>query len=262
MPDRNELEVVALVTAYNEESTIGTVLDVLMACPSVDRVQVVNDGSTDETAAVAGTRPVTVITLPKRVPVGQAIMHHLTDLEGERILIWCDADLLGLEPNHIETLIRRFRREGVSQSLSSRGLPLTWPSWLRLPPLRWAWKRAFGPLSGERVILQSTFENAIALSRTLNWTEMMRGYGIVLFLNWYAQVYGSGSVITYFDTLRQRQKCEKWGRCSIWEMVGEWKQFILTWIKIRWHAKWIRSLHEAKSHASTSESLVLSKDPE
>lgn len=237
MLDRSQLDVVALVTAYNEESTIGEVLDVLKQCHSLTRIQVVDDGSTDRTRAVALESGVKVISLPERIPVGQAIMHHLTDLEQECILIWCDADLVGLRPEYIETLVRRFRKEDVTQSLSSRGLPLTWPTWLRIAPLKWIWKHAFGPLSGERVILRSTFEDAITLSRGLQWQEMMRGYGIVLFLNWYAQTYGSGSVITYFDQLRQRQKHEKWGQRYWWEAVGEWKQFILTWFKIQMNAQ-------------------------
>jgi len=236
------MEVVALVTAYNEESTIGQVLEALLACPSIDKVQVVDDASTDSTREVALKRNVKVVTLPERVPVGQAIMHHLTDLEEECILIWCDADLLGLRPQYMETLIRRFREEKVSQSLSSRGLPLTWPNWLRIGPLKWAWKRAFGPITGERVILLSTFREAIALSRQLQWAEMMRGYGIVLFLNWYAANYGSGSVITYFDQLRQRQKHEKWGKRSWWEAAFEWKQFIQTWFKIRLNAHRIHGI--------------------
>jgi len=242
MSNHTNLPVVALVTAYNEEETIGTVLDALLATPSIDRVQLVDDGSTDATSTIAAQRNAKVITLPQRVPVGQAIMHHLTKLDGEAILLWCDADLLHLQPAHLERLIERFRTEDISQSLSSRGLPASCPPWLRQKPVRTLWARAFGPLTGERAILKSVFEEAIELSKRLEWQEMMRGYGIVLFLNWYCTEFGRGHVITYFDELRQRQKYEKWGWTSVAQMAAQWTQFGITWVKIRTHSRRIRGL--------------------
>ena len=245
MPVSPHLEVVALVTAYNEESTVGEIVEVLKACPDISRVQVVDDGSTDRTREEALAREVEVISLEVRVPVGQAIMHHLTAIDQECILLWCDADLVGLKPEYLSKLIERFRTEEVSQSLSCRGLPLNWPALLRTAPFRKLWTAIFGPLSGERVILRSKFVDAIDLSRQLQWAEMMRGYGIVLFLNWYVRAFGSGTVITYFDQLRQRQKYEKWGKVSYLEMAHEWLQFIGTWIKIRLNANRIRAFKEA-----------------
>ena len=241
MTDRSKLRVIACVTAFNEEQTIGAILDTLKECPSIDSVQVVDDGSTDRTQAEAEAREgVTVISLPERVPVGQAIMHHLTTTDEECILVWCDADLLGLKPAYMEELITRFKTEDVTQSLSSRGVPPTWPEWLRGWPVKQLWTWAFGPISGERAILRSDFLEAIELSRRLDWEEMMRGYGIVLFLNWYSHAFGTGHVITYFDGLRQRQKYQKWGKSSRWEMVRQWLQFAAVWIKIRRHAGQIR----------------------
>ncbi|MEM1293888.1 MAG: glycosyltransferase family 2 protein [Verrucomicrobiota bacterium] len=243
MVNRSELRVVALVTAYNEESTIGQIVDVLKQCPSIDRIQVVDDGSTDKTREEALARDVKVISLKERVPVGQAIMHHLTEIDQECILLWCDADLTGLKPEYMETLIRRFREEAVTQSLSSRGVPLDWPRCIRGWPVRQLWTAAFGPITGERAILRSDFMKAIELCQSLEWAEMMRGYGIVLFLNWYGKAFGNGHVISYFDQLRQRQKYEKWGRRSVREMVMQWIQFGLVWIKIRTHARRIRASH-------------------
>lgn len=246
MSDRSTLKVIACVTAYNEEPTIGEILDVLKDCPSIDAVQVVDDGSTDKTKLVAEARDgVKVISLPERVPVGQAIMHHLTTQEEECILLWCDADLVGLRPEYMEELVRRFRAEPVTQSLSSRGVPPNWPNWLRGWPVRQLWAWGFGPISGERAILRSDFLEAIELSRRLHWDEMMRGYGIVLFLNWYAAAFGQGQVVTYFDKLRQRQKYQKWGKVSAWEMINQWIQFGFVWIKIRLHAGQIHKSRRA-----------------
>ncbi|MEM9989546.1 MAG: glycosyltransferase, partial [Pseudomonadota bacterium] len=117
------LPVIALVTAYNEAPTIGAILDVLQSSPSISKIQVVDDASTDGTYEVAKEKGVTVIRLAQKVPVGQAIMHHLDVIDEEAILLWCDADLLGLKVDHIERLVARYREGNVSQSLSSRGVP-------------------------------------------------------------------------------------------------------------------------------------------
>lgn len=243
MTDRQFLPVIACVTAYNEAPTIGAILDTLKACPSITRVQVVDDCSEDETRAIAEAAGVKVISLPEKVPVGQAIMHHLTDMEEEAIVLWCDADLIGLKPWHMEELIARFQESQLMQVTSSRGVPPNWPAIARNGIVKAFWGWLFGPISGERTILKSDFEAAIALASKLHWSEMMRGYGIVLFLNWYAHAYGEGSEVRYFDTLRQRQKYQKWKTGNpVGQMVKQWGEFIRVWIKIRVNAGRIKRL--------------------
>lgn len=227
------LPVTALVTAFNEEETIGGVIGALRAAPSVGAVQVVDDGSTDATRAVALAAGASVISLPARIPVGEAILRHLDDLDDERIILWCDADLTGLEPGHIEALIARLRRGDVSQSLSSRGLPSSWRGAWRNRATRAAWAWFFGPLSGERAMLLSDFRRWIADARALGWREMLSGYGLVLYLNWRSRQDGLTCAITYFDTLRQRYKHAKWGRRGLREAVAQWLEFARVWLKIR-----------------------------
>ncbi|MEO0447110.1 MAG: glycosyltransferase, partial [Verrucomicrobiota bacterium] len=224
---------------------VGPVLNAIQQSASVDRIQLVDDGSDDRTAEIGREAGVHVISLPERIPVGQAIMHHLQAIEGEALLVWCDADLIHLQGAYVDTLIQQYRVNNVAQSLSSRGLPSSWPSALRNQRLlQRAWAELFGPISGERVILKSHFEEAIGLAGQLHWIEMMRGYGIVLFLNWYCQTFQKGQVITYFDQLQQRQKYEKWGKHAYWEMVAQWVQFGKTWLKIQANSRRIRALRK------------------
>ncbi|MEM9233404.1 MAG: glycosyltransferase [Pseudomonadota bacterium] len=242
---RSHLPVIACVTAYNEAETVGAILETLKSVEAIDRIQVVDDCSEDATAEIARAAGVKVVSLPQKVPVGEAIMHHLTDMEDEAIVLWCDADLVGLEPWHMETLIATFREGERMQVTSSRGVPPNWPGWARNSAVKWFWGWLFGPISGERAILKSDFEAAIALARKLHWAEMMRGYGIVLFLNWYASVYGGGSEVKYFDTLRQRQKYQKWKTGNpVGQMFRQWGEFIRVWIKIRVNSLRIRRLAE------------------
>ncbi len=235
-------KVVALVTAYNEAATIGAVIAALKAAPSIARVQVVDDGSTDGTAEIARAAGALVIGLATRVPVGEAIMRHLPTVERDAVILWCDADLLGLEPAHVEALIARYRNGDVEQAMSSRATPPSWPDWLQNKGVQNVWAQMFGPLSGERVMSRAFFQSAIELARRLGWSEMMRGYGIVLFLNWRAQTTGRGSAVVYCEGLRQRQKYQKWGKKAGLEMIMQWIEFGRVWAKIRIHAGRIRAI--------------------
>jgi glycosyltransferase involved in cell wall biosynthesis len=63
----------AIVPAYNEEATIATVIEKLRAkAPDFD-VVVVDDGSTDATAAIADRTRVPVLRLPFNVGIGGAV---------------------------------------------------------------------------------------------------------------------------------------------------------------------------------------------
>jgi glycosyltransferase involved in cell wall biosynthesis len=65
------VNVVAVVPAYNEQSTIGTVVD--ETAPHVDEVVVVDDGSSDDTATIARDHGATVVTHVVNTGVGGAV---------------------------------------------------------------------------------------------------------------------------------------------------------------------------------------------
>jgi polyisoprenyl-phosphate glycosyltransferase len=93
-----------IVPAYNEESRIGAVLEVLTRVPRT-RVLVVDDGSKDRTADVArGFRGVDVLSLKPNRGKGGA-MRAALEATSAPIVVFVDADLLGLTPRHIESLI-------------------------------------------------------------------------------------------------------------------------------------------------------------
>ncbi|MEL6111681.1 MAG: glycosyltransferase [Pseudomonadota bacterium] len=240
---------VACVTAYNEAATIGSVIDALRRSAYVTHIHVVDDGSTDDTATIARAHGADVLTLPERVPVGEAIRHHC-DGAPDDLLLWCDADLVGLTTAHIDTLVEAFLNGQASQILSSRALPPSWPQLLDQPFVRWSWQRIFGPISGERIMWRRDFTAALSLARRLGWSEMVRGYGIVLFLNWYFREFGLGHKIVYLAGLRQRQKYQKWGKSASGEMISQWLQFIRVWIKIRCYASQIKSLRATAAKSS------------
>ena len=64
---------IAIVPAHNEEGAIGDVVDEIRAFdPSFD-VVVIDDGSTDATAAVASAHGATVVVLPFNLGIGGAV---------------------------------------------------------------------------------------------------------------------------------------------------------------------------------------------
>lgn len=67
---------IILIPAYNEQAKIGAVLD-RISVGRVDAVAVIDDGSTDDTAAVARSRGALLISLPSVRGVGAALREGL-----------------------------------------------------------------------------------------------------------------------------------------------------------------------------------------
>lgn len=97
-------KVAAVIPAYNEAANIGWVLQRVVRHPLLDEVIVVCDGCTDDTAAVARRFPVTVVELPVNVGKGGAMLAGVRQTDAE-IILFLDADLVGLRDEHIRALV-------------------------------------------------------------------------------------------------------------------------------------------------------------
>jgi len=97
--------VAAIIPAYNEEHRIAAVLATVTAVAMVGSVIVVNDGSTDGTQAAAQSIPgVKVLTLPENGGKGGAMRAGALHAQAD-VLLFFDADLIGLKPRHVEDLL-------------------------------------------------------------------------------------------------------------------------------------------------------------
>ncbi|WP_353892056.1 glycosyltransferase family 2 protein [Proteinivorax hydrogeniformans] len=93
-----------IIPAYNEEKTIGNVVKVVKGNKNVSEVIVVSDGSTDKTAQVAKNNGARVIELTENKGKGGAMNEGLKSC-GADIILFLDADLIGLTDTHVESLL-------------------------------------------------------------------------------------------------------------------------------------------------------------
>jgi LmbE family N-acetylglucosaminyl deacetylase/GT2 family glycosyltransferase len=106
----SQVEVAVIIPAYNEARQIAGLLGSLLEAPILSEIIVVDDGSTDETAAVAeraallDTR-IKVISLTANLGKGAAVFTG-ADYARAPILLLLDADLCGLTSQHIEAMVR------------------------------------------------------------------------------------------------------------------------------------------------------------
>ena len=100
-----------IIPAYNEERTVAAVVAAARACPLVERVVVVDDGSTDRTAEIARRAGAEVVRLRPNRGKTAAILAG-GEATSSPILILLDGDLLGL-PDGGSCEHRPFKQEGV-----------------------------------------------------------------------------------------------------------------------------------------------------
>lgn len=107
VPGSGKMKIAAIVPAYNEAGRIGRVVATVERVSEIAEIIVVSDGSTDGTAAEAaqaGTR-VKVVELAANQGKGAALWAGVCATDAD-ILVFLDADLLGLRPEHVRALIR------------------------------------------------------------------------------------------------------------------------------------------------------------
>ena len=99
-------KVAAVIPAYNEAPRIRRVLEALKAVPEVDDIIVMSDGSTDGTYEMArSVEGVRAFQLARNRGKGGAMRQGAERTDAD-VLVFFDADLVGLKPEHVRQLIR------------------------------------------------------------------------------------------------------------------------------------------------------------
>jgi glycosyltransferase involved in cell wall biosynthesis len=97
--------VAAIIPAWNEAETIGPVIAAARRASSVDEVIVVDNDSSDHTADMAAAYGVRVLFEPIQGK-GEAMTRGVASTTAD-VIVFLDADLLGLEPRHVDALVRK-----------------------------------------------------------------------------------------------------------------------------------------------------------
>ncbi len=117
---------VAVVPAYNEEETLGEIVQVLRDNHLVERVLVISDGSTDGTADVARMAGAEVIELEQNVGKGGAMQQGIDRADAD-VYVFLDGDLIGLRDHHVVQLLQPVLKGETEMTIGvfESGRPIT-----------------------------------------------------------------------------------------------------------------------------------------
>ena len=110
------MSVSAIIPAYNEELTIGEIVKVLTNVSEIDEIIVVSDGSTDFTAEEAEKNGAKVIRLNENIGKGGAMKIGIDNCKND-IILFLDADLIGLTEAHVKKLLTPVLNHNVDMSI-------------------------------------------------------------------------------------------------------------------------------------------------
>ncbi len=184
-----------IIPARDEEPTVAGVVRGARGAAGVGRVIVVDDGSSDGTAEEASRAGATVIRArPPGEPGDKArALARGVEASDAAVLVFFDADIVGVQPVHFEALAAPVLagEVGLSCGIVDYGA-LRNPLFLRLPPI-----------TGLRALPREVFE-AVP-------TERRNGFQIEIMINEVVVRRGLPSAIRVLAGPRHRSKIEKRG---------------------------------------------------
>ncbi len=171
---------VALVPAYNEETRISSVLEVITSSPFVHETIVIDDGSKDKTSQEAGLFPVRILRWSKNRGKGAALQKGINETPDADYYLFLDADLLNLKTIHIKDLLTPLFDEnrsamtiGVFHAGSNERVNLA--------------QHYFSILNGQRALRR----DFVDILPDLSWSR----FGVEILLTKYAKI--ARKIVTY-----------------------------------------------------------------
>lgn len=191
--DHPKTKVSVIIPAYNEGGTIANVVDAALRNSAVGEVIVVDDGSADDTGQAARLAGAKVIRLANNCGKATAMDAGAAAAINE-IIVFSDADLIGLGPNHLSLLFAPVldgRADMNIGILERRSLFLN-----RLT-------RIFPLISGERALTKAVWRSIPK--------KYINHFEIEIALNYHAKKFGFRSRSFYLSGISQVIKETKHG---------------------------------------------------
>ncbi len=134
--DKKQMKISVIIPAYNEQATIADIIKTLKKVSTIDSIIVVSDGSTDQTVEIAHSLKVDVYEMKENIGKSGAIKKGFENTNSE-ILLFLDADLIGLKTDHIYSLVNPIINDWADMTIGifSKGRLITDLSQMIMPYL-------------------------------------------------------------------------------------------------------------------------------
>lgn len=202
----NWKDISIVIPAFNEAVTVGTVARLALSVGPAE-VIVVDNNSSDQTTAVAKDAGAKVINCKTQGKAETIIAGVNATLPNTSIILFLDADLLGLQTDHLRALAIPFFTAKQPEDIMTLGTFDRGPN-----TNRWYW-HSLPILTGQRALLKSQF-NKIVTSQTLH------GWEIEATLNAYFRDHKLPMMPMILDGLFHRPKDEKLTK----PVLGQWER--------------------------------------
>jgi glycosyltransferase involved in cell wall biosynthesis len=221
--DLHAVKISAIIPAHNEGPTIAGVVAPLIVHPCVDEVIVVDDASSDDTAARAAVLGATVVAMPENGGKAAAMARGVAAAHN-RIVFFCDADVVGLSEDMITRIVTPVTSGEYDMFVGIRGRKTYWANrLLHFTPV----------LGGERALVKSLWDH---VPRTYK-----KNFQIEIALNFFAKHFGHRMGITIVPGLSQVIKEKKRGLWpGLWQrlsMIGDillvsWRIYVVLRLRL------------------------------